>query len=178
MQRIRVHLEVLEPSGVELSRRQLDVGRHRLGRGADCEVRAPLNGLSREHVLLEVLPSGGVLIEDLGSTNGTRIDGLAVQRAAVRHGATLQAGPLLLRIRDALEAAPTNAVVALVGIGSIYPFLRASSVIKSVDSAVTGRLLVLFPGLHDPETHSFRLLDARDGFNYRARVIDPQKDIS
>ena len=42
-----------------------------------------------------------------------------------------------------------NAVVALVGIGSIYPFLRASSVIKSVDSAVTGRLLVLFPGLHD-----------------------------
>ena len=101
MQRIRVHLEVLEPSGVELSRRQLDVGRHRLGRGADCEVRAPLNGLSREHVLLEVLPSGGVLIEDLGSTNGTRIDGLAVQRAAVRHGATLQAGPLLLRITEA-----------------------------------------------------------------------------
>ena len=23
-----------------------------------------------------------------------------------------------------------------------------------------------------------RLLDARDGFNYRARVIDPQKDIA
>ena len=43
---------------------------------------------------------------------------------------------------------------------------------------VSGRLLVLFPGLHDPETHSFRLLDARDGFNYRARVIDPQKDIA
>lgn len=85
---------------------------------------------------------------------------------------------LVRRIRHALETAPTNAVVALVGIGSIYPFLRASSVIKSIDSAVTGRLLVLFPGLHDSETHSFRLLDARDGFNYRARVIDPQKDIS
>ena len=84
---------------------------------------------------------------------------------------------LVRRIRDALETAPTNAVVALVGIGSIYPFLRASRVIKSIDSAVTGRLLVLFPGLHDSETHSFRLLDARDGFNYRARVIDPQKDI-
>lgn len=85
---------------------------------------------------------------------------------------------LVARIRQALETAPENAVVALVGIGSIFPFLRASSVIKSVDSAVTGRLLVLFPGLHDPETHSFRLLDARDGFNYRARVIDPQKDIA
>lgn len=85
---------------------------------------------------------------------------------------------LVTRIRRALESAPPNAVVALVGIASIFPFLRASSVIKSVDSAVTGRLLVLFPGLHDPETHSFRLLDARDGFNYRARVIDPQKDLA
>lgn len=85
---------------------------------------------------------------------------------------------LVARIRQALQSAPENAVVALVGIGSIFPFLRASSVVKSVDSAVTGRLLVLFPGLHDPETHSFRLLDARDGFNYRARVIDPQKDIA
>lgn len=85
---------------------------------------------------------------------------------------------LVARIRGALEGAPENAVVALVGIGAIFPFLRASSVIKSIDSAVTGRLLVFFPGLHDPETHSFRLLDARDGFNYRARVIDPQKDIA
>ncbi len=85
---------------------------------------------------------------------------------------------LVARIRQALQTAPENTVVALVGIGSIFPFLRASSVIKSVDSAITGRLLVLFPGLHDQETHSFRLLDARDGFNYRARVIDPQKDIA
>lgn len=81
-------------------------------------------------------------------------------------------------IRQALDTASSNTVVALVGIGSVFPFLRASSVIKSVDSAVTGRLLVLFPGLHDPENHSFRLLDARDGFNYRARVIDSQKDLA
>ena len=53
---------------------------------------------------------------------------------------------------------------------------RVSS--PEIDDDANGRLLVLFPGLHDPETHSFRLLDARDGFNYRARVIDPQKDIA
>ena len=85
---------------------------------------------------------------------------------------------LVSELREQLAAARANDVVALVGIGSIFPFLRASSVIKAIDDAVTGRLLVLFPGLHDPETHSFRLLDARDGFNYRARVIDPQKDIA
>lgn len=85
---------------------------------------------------------------------------------------------LVAHIRQTLKSASADAVVALVGIGTIFPFLRASSVIKSVDSAVSGRLLVLFPGLHDHEKHSFRLLDARDGFNYRARVIDPQKDLA
>lgn len=85
---------------------------------------------------------------------------------------------LVGRIRQVLETTSANTVVTLVGIGSIFPYLRASSVIKSVDSAATGRLLVLFPGLHDPETHSFRLLDARDGFNYRARVLDPQENLA
>ena len=85
---------------------------------------------------------------------------------------------LVTKIRERLSSAPENDVVALVGIGSVFPFLRASSVIKAIDEEVGGRLLVLFPGLHDPETHSFRLLDARDGFNYRARVIDPQEDIA
>lgn len=85
---------------------------------------------------------------------------------------------LITKISQQLTKAPDDSVVALVGISSIFPFLRASSVVTKIHDAVTGRLLVLFPGIHDPDTHSFRLLDARDGFNYRARVIDPQKDIA
>ncbi|OZF29150.1 hypothetical protein CH296_18035 [Rhodococcus sp. 14-2496-1d] len=85
---------------------------------------------------------------------------------------------LVKKVRAHLATAPVDQVVALVGIGSIFPFLRASSVIKAIDGEVRGRLLVLFPGLHNPETHSFRLLDARDGFDYRSRVIDPQKDFA
>ncbi len=85
---------------------------------------------------------------------------------------------LIAKIRVELSEAPDNSVVALVGIASVFPFLRASSVITKIHDEAKGRLLVLFPGLHDPETHSFRLLDARDGFNYRARVIDPQKGIA
>lgn len=85
---------------------------------------------------------------------------------------------LIAKIRALLAAVPDDSVVALVGIASIFPFLRASSVITQIHDDVNGRLLVLFPGLHDPDTHSFRLLDARDGFNYRARVIDPQKDFA
>lgn len=83
---------------------------------------------------------------------------------------------LVSEVRGRLMAASANDVAVLVGIGAIFPFLRASSVIKAIDDAVNGRLLVLFPGLHEPDIHSFRLLDARDGFNYRARIIDPQRD--
>lgn len=78
------------------------------------------------------------------------------------------------RVRDSLDAAGVDAVVALVGVASLFPFVRASALIQAVDGSVRGRLLVLFPGRHDPDSHSFRLLDARDGFNYRARVITPE----
>lgn len=79
-------------------------------------------------------------------------------------------------VRDSLSAADDETVVALVGVASLFPFVRASALIQAVDDAVRGRLLVLFPGRHDPDSHSFRLLDARDGFNYRARVITPEKN--
>ncbi|MBY6706228.1 DUF1788 domain-containing protein [Rhodococcus sp. BP-241] len=85
---------------------------------------------------------------------------------------------LVANLREKLSAAPETEVVTLVGIGSLFPFLSAAGVIKSIDDEVTGRLLVLFPGTYDPDNHSFRLLDARDGFDYRARVIDPQKEIA
>lgn len=77
-------------------------------------------------------------------------------------------------LRERLEGADENTVVALVGVASLFPFVRASALIQALDDAVRGRLLVLFPGRHDPDTHSFRLLDARDGFNYRSRVITPE----
>lgn len=67
-------------------------------------------------------------------------------------------------------------VVALVGVGSLYPFVRASRLVQDVDVDVRGRLLVLFPGRYDAAGHSYRLLDARDGFNYRALAILPKKD--
>ncbi len=83
---------------------------------------------------------------------------------------------LVSRLRERLAAAGDDAVVALVGAASLFPFVRASALIQAVDDAVRGRLLVLFPGRSDPDSHSFRLLDARDGFNYRARVIAPEKN--
>lgn len=79
-------------------------------------------------------------------------------------------------IQEHLASADEDTVVGLIGIGSVFPFLSASAVIKAVDEQVKGRLLVFFPGNHNRQNNVYRLLNARDGFNYRAIVIDPHKD--
>lgn len=65
------------------------------------------------------------------------------------------------------EAGP-DSVVALLGVGTLFGLARVSSVVEGIKDAVPGRLLVFFPGEHSPENHTYRLLDARDGWNYLA----------
>ncbi|WP_321894635.1 BREX protein BrxB domain-containing protein [Paraburkholderia heleia] len=62
-----------------------------------------------------------------------------------------------------------NSVVAVLGVGSLFGFARVSQVLKLVEGDVTGRLVVFFPGQF--EQNNYRLLDARDGWNYMAVPI-------
>lgn len=73
-------------------------------------------------------------------------------------------------------SADGDSVVALIGLGSLFPYLRASRAIAGIESRIRGRLLVLFPGHADRATGNYRLLDARDGFNYRAHLIAEKDD--
>lgn len=66
------------------------------------------------------------------------------------------------------EAGPAS-VVAIVGVGSLFPMVRVSDLLQRVAGEVQGRLLVLFPGSY--ERGNYRLLDARDGWNYLAIPI-------
>ncbi|WP_304350216.1 BREX protein BrxB domain-containing protein [Comamonas testosteroni] len=72
-----------------------------------------------------------------------------------------------LNARIAAEAGP-NTVVALMGVGALFGLARVSSIVENIKDAVQGRLLVFFPGEYHPENHAYRLLDARDGWNYLA----------
>lgn len=72
-----------------------------------------------------------------------------------------------LKTRIAAEAG-SDTVVALLGVGALFGLARVSSVIEGIKESVQGRLLVFFPGEHHPENHSYRLLDARDGWDYLA----------
>ena len=75
------------------------------------------------------------------------------------------------RIREALTAPEVadGTVVAVLGIGSLFGLVRASDLLPRVEPLIRGRLLVFFPGSHDGP--NYHLLDARDGWNYRAIPI-------
>lgn len=76
---------------------------------------------------------------------------------------------------DALRRpeADEESVVAVLGVGSLFGLLRVSRLLEMVSSEIKGRLLVFFPGEHDGG--SYRLLDARDGWNYLAIPITAQE---
>lgn len=70
--------------------------------------------------------------------------------------------------------ADPNGVVGLLGAGTLFGLghaVKVSALLNAVSSAIAGRLLVFFPGEH--EGSSYRLLDARDGWNYMATPIAP-----
>lgn len=68
-----------------------------------------------------------------------------------------------------LPGADENSVVAVFGVASLFGFVRTLHVMKQVEGEIRGRLVVFFPGLY--ENNNYRLLDARDGWNYMAVPI-------
>lgn len=67
-----------------------------------------------------------------------------------------------------------NTVVAIVGLASLFGLTRASTLLENVTSEIRGRLLVFFPGQRDGS--NYRLLDARDGWNYLAVPITAREE--
>jgi hypothetical protein len=62
------------------------------------------------------------------------------------------------------DASTDNSVLAIMGIASLFGLVKVSDVINTVAKNIRGRLLVFFPGEY--ENNNYRLLDARDGWNY------------
>lgn len=73
------------------------------------------------------------------------------------------------KLRQSLQGCDAKTVVAVTGTASLYGFVRLSEVIREVEPFVQGCLAVFFPGTKD--SNNYRLLDARDGWNYLAHSI-------
>lgn len=70
-----------------------------LGRGTDCDLRLVDTGVSRHHAELRVEDSQVVLV-DLGSTNGTFVNGQPVRRVALTDGTSVTLGRTTLVFRQ------------------------------------------------------------------------------
>lgn len=72
----------------------------RIGRDEHCEISIPLQSVSGEHCLLQ-FKEKGYMIEDLGSTNGVKINGLTPQGPATLYdGDSISLGDALLRFTE------------------------------------------------------------------------------
>jgi hypothetical protein len=75
------------------------------------------------------------------------------------------------KLREALahQDANENTVLAVHGVAGLYGFTFLHEVLKAVEPEIRGRVVVFFPGTYDQNT--YRLLDAREGWNYMAIPI-------
>jgi hypothetical protein len=84
---------------------------------------------------------------------------------------------LVEHVTDQIVAVTSDlTIIGLVGAASLYGLgdhVKVSALIERVQHVVAGRLLVFFPG--EVEGNSYRLLGARDGWNYLATLISTTK---
>lgn len=76
---------------------------------------------------------------------------------------------LVQPLRELLRASDEKTVVAVTGVASLYGFAHISDITRAVEPDIRGRLVIFFPGSRNG--NNYRLLDARDGWNYLAHCI-------
>lgn len=78
----------------------LDKGASTLGRAAGCTHVLDFPGISRSHAMLQPGPTGGHLLADLRSTNGTYLNGVRLEQVMpLRDGDRLELGDVALVYR-------------------------------------------------------------------------------
>jgi S-DNA-T family DNA segregation ATPase FtsK/SpoIIIE len=107
----------------------LGVGRTVVGRGAEAEVRVVATGVSRLHAAFDVLPDGQVTVADLGSRNGTDVNGVRIHEPVRVRPEDLVSlgGEVLVRVLLPDRLGPVQRVNAVreAGPGGTLPFNRA-----------------------------------------------------
>src|SRR5262245_31309079 len=99
------------PSRLRLIERGSDPGQARailltqgeflIGRGPDCYLRLSEKSISRHHCIIRQTPSGEVVVNDLGSSNGTFVNGQRLRsQVTLRSGDELRLGTSCTFILD------------------------------------------------------------------------------
>ena len=96
------------------TRVELDQGTSwRVGRGDANAVVIPDDLVSRNHALLQRAESGGFILIDMGSRNGSFVNGVRVSiPAALKDGDTITLGPYSFTFHQPLDPASTHAAAS------------------------------------------------------------------
>lgn len=97
---------IVRLTGDEVNEVALRQGNILIGRSVLCDIRINSKIVSRHHALISHSSAGGASIVDLGSTNGTSVDGCAIKEHVLKAGETITVGNCRIEyvIDDALQA--------------------------------------------------------------------------
>jgi hypothetical protein len=107
----RFVLRILTNASVPLRRFHLPPGEYSVGSAASADILLPVSGVSRSHARLEVGEDGPAVLVDLGSRNGTFVEGSRVTRTEVAHQVRVAFGPVLGALAPVDEMTDAIAVV-------------------------------------------------------------------
>jgi len=113
-----------------------------IGRRHDCDLRIPLASVSKRHCQLHY-DNGMLKVRDLGSRNGTLVNGKAVEEAVVKAGDFIKVGPLKFVLQINGEPAKIDKSApagASAGTPSAEPAGRKKAAESSGDFDVLGEL--------------------------------------
>ena len=94
----------LEVRGTNLNSRTDLVTSLTVGRLPECDIVLPADGVSRRHCQFELSPEGRWQVRDLGSRNGTVVNGKRVAVQSLSHGDVVRVGRFEIRFVDPEEA--------------------------------------------------------------------------
>lgn len=108
-----------------LSNKRITIrGSKTLGRSKECDISLGVAHLSRKHAKL-IVTEQGLSVEDLGSSNGTFVNGQKIERAVLRSGDELGFDTLKFRVHGPKENLDSTTVRPVLKVVSESPTLLA-----------------------------------------------------
>ncbi len=125
----------------------LDDGEHTVGRSSENAVLLPITMVSKKHALLRVQGSQ-LWVRDLGSTNGTEVNGKSLEKGVeveVAPGSLVSFAGALMRRADS----PAGAPVSMLTMTGMAQASMSYSTIQGYSNTGSARILRLISGLFE-----------------------------
>ena len=126
-------------------RLELERGTYCIGKDPHCDLVLSDRGVSRQHLEL-VVEAGGIRVRDLGSKNGTFLEGVRVTEVLVGSGALLRVGTTNLRVVSPLDDAKLSPSAATSYGGLSGESLAMRAVFAVLEKVAESDVAVLITG--------------------------------